>query len=74
VGNDSRNRSFDVLGQAERYDPDAAYVRRWLPELDGLSAADAHEPWRADADELAAQGVELGVDYPRPMVDPGTLR
>jgi len=69
VGNDSRNRSFDVLEQAKRYDPEAAYVRRWLPELDGLSAAHAHEPWRASPAELATHGV----DYPRPMVDPEVL-
>ncbi|WP_338738203.1 DASH family cryptochrome [Haloplanus salilacus] len=73
VGNDSRNRSFDVLGQAKRYDPEAAYVRQWLPELADLPAAHAHEPWRATAEELAAHGVELGVDYPRPMVDPEAL-
>ncbi|WP_343218118.1 FAD-binding domain-containing protein [Haloplanus sp.] len=68
VGDDSRNRSFDVPRQARRYDPEAAYVRRWLPELDGLSHGHAHEPWRASADELAAHGADLGIDYPRPMV------
>ena len=73
VGNDSRNRSFDVLGQAKRYDPEAEYVQHWLPELGGLSAAHAHEPWRASADELAAHDVDLGVNYPRPMVDPEAL-
>jgi deoxyribodipyrimidine photo-lyase len=69
VGNDSRDRAFDVLGQAERYDPDAAYVRRWLPELDGLPPDAAHAPWRLSADQRAA----YGVDYPDPMVDPATL-
>ncbi|GAB3328228.1 DASH family cryptochrome [Haloplanus salinarum] len=69
VGNDSRNRSFDVLGQAKRYDPEAAYVTRWLPELDALPPAAAHEPWRLTPAERAEHGLELGVDYPRPMVD-----
>jgi deoxyribodipyrimidine photo-lyase len=69
VGNDSRNRSFDVLGQAKRYDPDAAYVTTWLPELGDLPAAAAHEPWRLSPEERASHGVELGVDYPRPMID-----
>jgi deoxyribodipyrimidine photo-lyase len=69
VGNDSRDRSFDVVEQARRYDPDAGYVKRWVPELDAVPADDAHEPWRLPPGELAAYGVELGADYPRPVVD-----
>ncbi|MFM8517424.1 MAG: DASH family cryptochrome [Nevskiaceae bacterium] len=30
VGNDPRNRVFNVKGQAERYDPDGAYQALWL--------------------------------------------
>ena len=30
VGNDPRNRTFNVRAQAERYDPDGAYRARWL--------------------------------------------
>jgi deoxyribodipyrimidine photo-lyase len=71
VGNDSRNRSFDVVGQARRYDPEAAYVTRWLPELDSLPPEAAHEPWRLTPAERAEHGLELGVDYPRPIVDLG---
>jgi deoxyribodipyrimidine photo-lyase len=70
VGNDSRNRAFDVLSQARRYDGDAEYVTTWLPELADLPPEYAREPWRMSDDEMAAHGVELGVDYPRPMVDP----
>ncbi|QSG12598.1 Deoxyribodipyrimidine photolyase [Halapricum desulfuricans] len=70
VGTDSRDRAFDVLWQAHNYDPDAEYVRRWVPELVDLPPRYAHEPWRMDADEQARYGVELGIDYPQPMVDP----
>ncbi|RDZ44084.1 cryptochrome DASH [Haloferax sp. Atlit-10N] len=69
VGNDSRDRSFDVRWQAKRYDEDAEYVRTWLPELDVLPAEYAHEPWELSDEEQATYGVELGVDYPEPMVD-----
>jgi deoxyribodipyrimidine photo-lyase len=68
VGNDSRDRSFDVLRQARQYDPDAAYVTHWLPGLDPLPPEYAHEPWRMSETEQAEFGVELGVDYPEPMV------
>jgi deoxyribodipyrimidine photo-lyase len=69
VGNDSRDNHFDVLSQAEYYDDNAAYVTTWLPELDGLPPTYAHRPWRMSAEEQATHGVELGVEYPRPMLD-----
>ena len=69
VGNDSRDNHFDILSQADRYDGDAEYVTTWLPVLEGLSPNYAHRPWRMDADEQAAHGVELGIDYPQPMID-----
>ena len=68
VGNDSRERYFDIAWQAERYDPDAEYVAHWLPALDGLPTEYAHKPWTMTPSEQATHGVELGVDYPEPMV------
>jgi deoxyribodipyrimidine photo-lyase len=67
VGNDSRDRKFDVVDQARTYDPEAVYVKRWLPELEPLSAKYAHEPWRLTDEEASSRGV----DYPRPVVDIG---
>ena len=71
VGNDSRDRAFDVLWQAKRYDPDAEYVTRWLPELSALPAEFVHEPWRLSPAQQAEYGVTLGVDYPEPILRPG---
>ncbi|WP_266080401.1 DASH family cryptochrome [Haladaptatus caseinilyticus] len=70
VGNDSRNRSFDIVWQAERYDPDAAYVKYWLPELDGIPPEQAHEPWNLSPAEQNRYGVVIGEDYPKPIVRP----
>lgn len=69
VGNDSRNRHFDVLSQAETYDPDGAFVKRWLPALSDVPADAVHEPWTLSPDEQTRYGVQLGVDYPEPVVD-----
>jgi deoxyribodipyrimidine photo-lyase len=62
-------RIFNPVLQAERYDPQRVYLRRWLPELARLPDAWIHRPWQAPAHVLAAAGVELGVTYPRPLVD-----
>ena len=40
-------RIFNPVTQGRRYDPDGAYVRRWLPEIAGLPAAHIHAPWLA---------------------------
>ncbi len=46
VGRDPRGHRFDVLWQADRYDPDGAYVAHWLPDIAELPAGSArHRPW-----------------------------
>ena len=40
-------RIFNPVLQAEKFDPDGAYVRRWVPELARLEAPHIHAPWRA---------------------------
>jgi len=62
-------RVFNPVLQGEKFDPDGAYVRRWVPELARLPADLIHEPWRAAPIELRSAGVELGRDYPEPIVD-----
>ncbi|AIO66140.1 cryptochrome/photolyase family protein [Burkholderia oklahomensis] len=62
-------RIFNPIAQGKKFDPDGAYVRRWVPELAGLPAnAAIHEPWAAPAARLAAAGVRLGDTYPLPIV------
>jgi deoxyribodipyrimidine photo-lyase len=39
-------RVFNPTRQGKQFDPDGAYVRRWVPELAHLPGAAAHEPWR----------------------------
>jgi deoxyribodipyrimidine photo-lyase len=54
------NRVLNPIAQARRFDPDGTYVRRYVPELDGLPDGALHEPWRARTPPTA---------YPRPIVD-----
>jgi deoxyribodipyrimidine photo-lyase len=62
-------RVFNPILQGEKFDPDGAYVRRWVPELSGLPDDLIHQPWSAAPLELASAGVELGKTYPRPIID-----
>ncbi len=67
-------RVFSPVSQGERFDPDGAYVREWVPELAALPARWIHRPWEAPPDVLAKAGVRLGQDYPRPLVEPNEGR
>lgn len=52
-----------------KHDPLGEYVRRWLPELVRLPTEWIHHPWDAPPAVLRAAGVELGSNYPRPIVE-----
>lgn len=70
VGNDARGfRYFNILKQAQDYDPQGHYVKHWLPELRQIPPSLVHQPWRLSPDEQRRFNVRLGVDYPEPIVD-----
>ena len=62
-------RIFNPVTQGQKFDPDGDYVRRFVPELAGLPNRYLHAPWTAPAALLAAAGVQLDKDYPRPVID-----
>ena len=67
-------RIFNPILQGEKFDPDGAYVKRYVPELAGLPADLIHHPWTANAMELGLAGVKLGETYPLPIVDHDAAR
>ena len=67
-------RIFNPVTQSERFDPDGAFIRRFVPELAELGAPAIHAPWRASPIELVAANVTLGRDYPAPIVDHDAAR
>jgi deoxyribodipyrimidine photo-lyase len=67
-------RIFNPILQGETFDPDGAYVRRWVPQLAGLPAPHIHAPWRAPEEALARAGIVLGKTYPAPIVDHAQAR
>jgi len=57
-----------------KFDPHGEYVRRWLPELARLPTEWIHHPWDAPSSVLQAAGVELGSNYPLPIVELDTAK
>ncbi len=62
-------RIFNPVTQGQKFDPQGAYVRRYVPELAKLPTRHLHNPWETPADVLADAGVKLDEHYPAPIVD-----
>lgn len=62
-------RVFNPTLQAQRFDPQGDYIRRFVPELAGLPSPYIQAPWTAPPMVLAEAGVTLGRTYPWPIVD-----
>ena len=62
-------RIFNPILQGEKFDVDGEYTKKWVPELERLPKKYLHKPWEATPEVLSTAGVELGTNYPYPVVD-----
>jgi len=67
-------RIFNPGSQGEKFDPNGDYVRRWCPELAKLPTKWIHQPDKAPPEILRHAGIELGRDYPEPIVSHAIAR
>lgn len=70
IGNDARGfRYFNITKQSKDYDYQGDYLRHWLPEIAAIKGEKIHEPWKLSSQEQKYLKIQLGVNYPLPMVD-----
>ena len=67
-------RIFNPISQSEKFDAEGKFIRRYVPELAGLSGKSIHAPWLVGELELQAAGIELGKTYPHPIVNHAEAR
>lgn len=67
-------RIFSPVLQGMKFDPEGAYVRRWIPELGKVPDRFIHEPWRMPAEIQESFSCRIGTDYPSPIVDRAVSR
>lgn len=59
-------RIFNPWSQGEKHDPNCEYIKKWVPELEGVEAKRIHK--------IGDKGVPDGVEYPEPIVDHSEAR
>ncbi|MVN21707.1 DASH family cryptochrome [Mucilaginibacter sp. HMF7410] len=71
VGNDAKeSRLLNVIKQAGEADPKGQFVKLWVPELSAIPGKQIHTPFFLTQEELAVYGIQLGKDYPAPIIQP----
>ena len=62
-------RIFNPVLQSQKFDAAGDYIATYCPELAALPSKYRHEPWLADDAVLNDADIQLGIDYPKPILD-----
>ena len=62
-------RIYNPTVNSLKHDPDAVFIKKWVPELAHLDIPFMHEPYLMTELEQGLYNFKLGKDYPDPIVD-----
>ena len=62
-------RIYNPIKNSKEHDPDATFIKKWVPELKNLDTPFAHEPYLMTEMEQQLYNVQLGTNYPKPIVN-----
>ncbi|MFT6731330.1 MAG: deoxyribodipyrimidine photo-lyase, partial [Glaciecola sp.] len=67
-------RIYNPIKNSLEHDPDAIFIKKWVPELKELDIPFIHEPYLMTEMEQQFSDFRLGEHYPYPIVDMETTR
>ncbi|MCK0178319.1 deoxyribodipyrimidine photo-lyase [Flavobacteriaceae bacterium S0862] len=67
-------RIYNPIKNSLEHDPDATFIKKWVPELKNLEIPFSHEPYLMTKLEQEFHEFKLGEDYPFPIVDLDSTR
>lgn len=67
-------RIYNPVKNSLEHDPEASFIKNWVPELKNLDTPFAHQPYLMTEMEQQFYNFQLGKDYPKPIVDIETTR
>lgn len=62
-------RIYNPTKQAEDHDPEGFFIKHWIPALAHVPVPKLFEPWTLTQAEQIWYNVQLGLDYPLPIID-----
>lgn len=62
-------RIYNPIKNSQEHDEEGIFIKAWIPEFKDVPIEFIHEPWKMTAMEQTLYNVELGKDYPLPIVD-----
>ncbi|MFN3848192.1 MAG: deoxyribodipyrimidine photo-lyase/cryptochrome family protein [Spirosomataceae bacterium] len=62
-------RVYNPIKQSEEKDPEGIFIKQWIPELANCPKQFIHQPWLMTPMEQNLYNLQIGVDYPSPIVD-----
>jgi deoxyribodipyrimidine photo-lyase len=62
-------RIYNPVKNSYEHDPDGVFIKKWVPELQKVPQSLLHEPWKLSFMEQVLYEVEMGKDYPYPIVN-----
>ena len=62
-------RVYNPTKNGIEHDPDAVFIKKWVPELANLDTKFIHEPYLMTPLEQQLYNFKLGNDYPQPIID-----
>lgn len=62
-------RIYNPVKNSYEYDPEAVFIKKWVPELKNLNVHFIHEPYLMTEMDQVFNNLKLGIDYPKPIVN-----